>query len=453
MENLELNEVDMENLKVPPHNNDAETSALGAMLLSKEAITLSIEMISMEDFYSPAHQKIYSSILSLYNRNEACDVITLAEELSKIDSLDEVGGAVYLANLSSSVAAISNAKYYLNIIKEKSILRQLIETSSKVISRAYSAEAKASALLELAQKDIFEISEESNRHGLVSIKEVVLDSFSQMEQRAQNPGSLTGLPTGFLDLDRKLSGLQKSDLILVAARPSMGKTALMVNIATNASLKNDAKVAIFSLEMSRNQLVQRIISSNAHVDLQKVISGDLNEDEWTKIINTMPIISNMKIQIDDTAAISPIELKAKCRRMKQENGLDLVVIDYLQLMQMNGRVESRQQEISTISRNLKAIAKELEVPVLAISQLSRAPELRSDHRPILSDLRESGAIEQDSDVVMFLYRDEYYNKEESEKPNIGELIIAKHRNGPTGTVELVFKKEFTKFLNLERGQE
>lgn len=453
MENLELNEVDMENLKVPPHNNDAETSALGAMLLSKEAITLSIEMISVEDFYSPAHQKIYSSILSLYNRNEACDVITLAEELSKIDSLDEVGGAVYLANLSSSVAAISNAKYYLNIIKEKSILRQLIETSSKVISRAYSAEAKASALLELAQKDIFEISEESNRHGLVSIKEVVLDSFSQMEQRAQNPGSLTGLPTGFLDLDRKLSGLQKSDLILVAARPSMGKTALMVNIATNASLKNDAKVAIFSLEMSRNQLVQRIISSNAHVDLQKVISGDLNEDEWTKIINTMPIISNMKIQIDDTAAISPIELKAKCRRMKQENGLDLVVIDYLQLMQMNGRVESRQQEISTISRNLKAIAKELEVPVLAISQLSRAPELRSDHRPILSDLRESGAIEQDSDVVMFLYRDEYYNKEESEKPNIGELIIAKHRNGPTGTVELVFKKEFTKFLNLERGQE
>ena len=399
MENLELNEVDMENLKVPPHNNDAETSALGAMLLSKEAITLSIEMISVEDFYSPAHQKIYSSILSLYNRNEACDVITLAEELSKIDSLDEVGGAVYLANLSSSVAAISNAKYYLNIIKEKSILRQLIETSSKVISRAYSAEAKASALLELAQKDIFEISEESNRHGLVSIKEVVLDSFSQMEQRAQNPGSLTGLPTGFLDLDRKLSGLQKSDLILVAARPSMGKTALMVNIATNASLKNDAKVAIFSLEMSRNQLVQRIISSNAHVDLQKVISGDLNEDEWTKIINTIPIISNMKIQIDDTAAISPIELKAKCRRMKQENGLDLVVIDYLQLMQMNGRVESRQQEISTISRNLKAIAKELEVPVLAISQLSRAPELRSDHRPILSDLRESGAIEQDLSLI------------------------------------------------------
>lgn len=274
-----------------------------------------------------------------------------------------------------------------------------------------------------------------------------------MEQRAQNPGGLTGLSTGFVDLDRKLSGLQKSDLVLIAARPSMGKTALMVNIATNAALKNDARVAIFSLEMSKNQLVQRVISSNAHVDLQKVISGDINEDEWTKIINAMPIISDLKIEIDDTAAISPLELKAKCRRMKVEKGLDLIVIDYLQLMQMSGRVESRQQEISTISRNLKAIAKELDVPVIALSQLSRAPELRSDHRPILSDLRESGAIEQDADVVMFLYRDEYYNKEESEKPNIGELIIAKHRNGPTGTVELVFKKEYTKFLNLERGGE
>ena len=274
-----------------------------------------------------------------------------------------------------------------------------------------------------------------------------------MEQRAQNPGGLTGLSTGFVDLDRKLSGLQKSDLVLIAARPSMGKTALMVNIATNAALKNDARVAIFSLEMSKNQLVQRVISSNAHVDLQKVISGDINEDEWTKIINAMPIISDLKIEIDDTAAISPLELKAKCRRMKVEKGLDLIVIDYLQLMQMSGRVESRQQEISTISRNLKAIAKELDVPVIALSQLSRAPELRSDHRPILSDLRESGAIEQDADVVMFLYRDEYYNKEESEKPNIGELIIAKHRNGPTGTVELVFKKEYIKFLNLERGGE
>ncbi len=453
MEDMELNNLDTENLRIPPHNNDAETSALGAMLLSKEAITLSIEIISVEDFYSPAHQKIYSSILSIYNRNEACDVVTLSEELLRTDSLEEVGGSVYLADISSSVAAVSNSRYYLNIIKEKSILRKLIDSSSKVITKAYSPEAAASSLIELAEKSIFEINEDSNRRGLVNIRDIVLDSFSQMEQRAQNPGGLTGLSTGFVDLDRKLSGLQKSDLVLIAARPSMGKTALMVNIATNAALKNDAKVAIFSLEMSKNQLVQRVISSNAHVDLQKVISGDINEDEWTKIINAMPIISDLKIEIDDTAAISPLELKAKCRRMKVEKGLDLIVIDYLQLMQMSGRVESRQQEISTISRNLKAIAKELDVPVIALSQLSRAPELRSDHRPILSDLRESGAIEQDADVVMFLYRDEYYNKEESEKPNIGELIIAKHRNGPTGTVELVFKKEYTKFLNLERGGE
>ncbi|MEQ2629218.1 replicative DNA helicase [Peptoniphilus lacrimalis] len=453
MEDMELNNLDTENLRIPPHNNDAETSALGAMLLSKEAITLSIEIISVEDFYSPAHQKIYSSILSIYNRNEACDVVTLSEELLRTDSLEEIGGSVYLADISSSVAAVSNSRYYLNIIKEKSILRKLIDSSSKVITKAYSPEAAASSLIELAEKSIFEINEDSNRHGLVNIRDIVLDSFSQMEQRAQNPGGLTGLSTGFVDLDRKLSGLQKSDLVLIAARPSMGKTALMVNIATNAALKNDARVAIFSLEMSKNQLVQRVISSNAHVDLQKVISGDINEDEWTKIINAMPIISDLKIEIDDTAAISPLELKAKCRRMKVEKGLDLIVIDYLQLMQMSGRVESRQQEISTISRNLKAIAKELDVPVIALSQLSRAPELRSDHRPILSDLRESGAIEQDADVVMFLYRDEYYNKEESEKPNIGELIIAKHRNGPTGTVELVFKKEYTKFLNLERGGE
>ena len=453
MEDMELNNLDTENLRIPPHNNDAETSALGAMLLSKEAITLSIEIISVEDFYSPAHQKIYSSILSIYNRNEACDVVTLSEELLRTDSLEEIGGSVYLADISSSVAAVSNSRYYLNIIKEKSILRKLIDSSSKVITKAYSPEAAASSLIELAEKSIFEINEDSNRQGLVNIRDIVLDSFSQMEQRAQNPGGLTGLSTGFVDLDRKLSGLQKSDLVLIAARPSMGKTALMVNIATNAALKNDARVAIFSLEMSKNQLVQRVISSNAHVDLQKVISGDINEDEWTKIINAMPIISDLKIEIDDTAAISPLELKAKCRRMKVEKGLDLIVIDYLQLMQMSGRVESRQQEISTISRNLKAIAKELDVPVIALSQLSRAPELRSDHRPILSDLRESGAIEQDADVVMFLYRDEYYNKEESEKPNIGELIIAKHRNGPTGTVELVFKKEYTKFLNLERGGE
>ena len=270
-----------------------------------------------------------------------------------------------------------------------------------------------------------------------------------MEERALNPGGLTGLTTGFVDMDRKLSGLQKSDLILLAARPSMGKTALMVNIATNAALKAGASVAMFSLEMSRHQLSQRIISSISHVDLMKIISGDLNEKEWEKVIDAMPHLGEMPLTIDDTAGISPLEVKAKCRRLKAEKGLDLIVIDYLQLMEVGGRADSRQQEISAISRSLKAIAKELDVPLIALSQLSRAPELRSDHRPILSDLRESGAIEQDADVVLFLYRDDYYDPE-SEKQNLGEVIIAKHRNGPTGTVELMFKKEFTKFLNLSQ---
>lgn len=438
-------------LRIPPNSLEAEQSVLGSLMLSKEAITTSIEILKSDDFYSDAHSEIYSAVLSVYNRNEPADIVTISEELKKRTSLDEIGGITYLANLTSSVASVANTKYYCDIIKEKSILRRLISTSDEIMTKAYSQDAEVNAIIESAEKNIFDITQDSHRDGLVPVKEVLLESFAEMEKRAQNPNSLTGLSTGFIDLDHKLSGLQKSDLILLAARPSMGKTALMVNLATNAALKSKASVAVFSLEMSKNQLVQRILSSTAHVDLQKIISGNLNEDEWLKVINTMPILSEMKIEIDDTAGISPLELKAKCRKLKIEKGLDLIVIDYLQLMQIDGKSESRQQEISTISRNLKAIAKELEVPLIALSQLSRAPEARTDHRPILSDLRESGAIEQDADIVMFLYRDEYYFKEESEKPNIGEVIIAKHRNGPTGTVELVFKKEFTKFLNSERG--
>ncbi|RVU53962.1 replicative DNA helicase [Anaerosphaera multitolerans] len=437
-------------LRIPPHNLDAEQSVLGAMLLSKEAITTAVEVLRGEDFYSQSHGEIYNGILSIYNRNEPADIVTVTEELKKRTTLEEVGGLSYIAGLASSVAAISNTKYYCDIIKEKSTLRRLITASDEIVAKSYSPEAEVNAIIESAEKNIFDITQDSHRTGLVPVKEVLLESFAQMEKRSQDPTGLTGLTTGFVDLDYKLSGFQKSDLILLAARPSMGKTALMVNLATNAALKSSASVAMFSLEMSKHQLVQRIIASMAHVDLQKVISGNLNEDEWIKIINVMPIISELQIEIDDTAGISPLELKAKCRRLKLEKGLDLVVIDYLQLMELDGRVESRQQEISSISRSLKAIAKELEVPVIALSQLSRMPETRTDHRPILSDLRESGAIEQDADIVMFLYRDEYYTKEESEKPNIGEVIIAKHRNGPTGTVELVFKKEYTKFLNMER---
>jgi replicative DNA helicase len=439
------------NLRIPPNNIEAENSVLGSMMSSKDAITTAVEIIHSGDFYSEINSYIFTAILNIYNRNEEADIVTTSEELKKMNLLEDVGGLSYLANLTSSVIAISNTKYYCEIIKEKSTLRKLIKASDKIIANCYSQEGEVSAIVESAEKEIFDITQSSHRLGLVPIKDVLLESFAEIEKRAQNPNSLTGLTTGFIDLDKKLSGLQKSDLILLAARPSMGKTALMVNIATNAAIKEKASVAIFSLEMSKNQLVQRIISSMAHVDLQKVIGGNLNEDEWLKIINTMPILSEMDIEIDDTAGISPLELKAKCRGLiNAKKKLDLIVIDYLQLMQMGAKIESRQQEISAISRNLKAIAKELEVPVIALSQLSRSPELRSDHRPILSDLRESGAIEQDADIVMFLYRDEYYNKEESEKPNIGELIIAKHRNGPTGTIELAFKKEFTKFLNLER---
>lgn len=437
-------------LKIPPHSKEAEESVLGALMLSKEAITTSIEILKPEDFYTPAHSEICSAVLAIYNRNEPADIVTVKEELNRRNILEEIGGVTYLANLTSVVVSVSNTEYYCKIIKEKSTLRKLIDVSDEVMGKAFSPEAKADAIIEVAEKNIFDITQQSHRQGLVPVSQVMLKSFHEIEQRAANPDKLTGLTTGFVDLDNQLSGLQKSDLILLAARPSMGKTALMVNIATNAATKGKAVVAMFSLEMSKEQLMQRIISSMAHVDLQKVISGNLNEDEWFKILQASNAIGEMDLLIDDTAGISPLELKAKCRRLKMEKGLDLIVIDYLQLMQMGGRVESRQQEISAISRSLKAIAKELEVPLIALSQLSRMPETRTDHRPILSDLRESGAIEQDADVVMFLYRDEYYNKEESEKPNIGEVIIAKHRNGPTGTVELMFKKEFTKFLNLER---
>ncbi|WBW49863.1 replicative DNA helicase [Peptoniphilus equinus] len=439
------------NAYIPPHVEATEQAVLGAMLVSKDAITAAVEVLKPEDFYSEIHEEIYRAIIAVYNNNVPADVTTVSEALKKRDSLQNVGGLAYIATLSTQGVAPSNTRHYAHIIKEKSVLRQLITAAEATRAGAYAQDADLNLILEKAEQSIFNITQASHQEGLRPIKDVLMESFAEMEKRAQNPGALTGVTTGFEDLDRKLSGLQKSDLVLLAARPSMGKTALMVNIATNAALRAKAKVAMFSLEMSKSQLVQRIIASIALVDLQKVISGNLNEDDWEKIINAMPIISQLDIDIDDTAGISPLELKAKCRRQKMERGLDLVVIDYLQLMQMSDRVESRQQEISAISRSLKGIAKELEVPVLALSQLSRLPEQRSDHRPILSDLRESGAIEQDADVVMFLYRDEYYLKEESEKPNIGEVIIAKHRNGPTDTVELVFRKEFTKFLNKEYG--
>lgn len=438
--------------KIPPHSLEAEQSVLGAMIISKETINTAIEKLYPEDFYKKANEEIFEAIISLFNRNEPVDIITLSEELKRRGTLEKVGGVAYLTDLTGGVATTTNVKYYCDIVKEKSILRRLIESCDNIMAKSYEGSESVNSIIEEAEKSIFDITQGRHNKGFAPIKDVLLDSFSRMEEMAAKEGELTGLTTGFIDIDNKLSGMQKSDLILLAARPSMGKTALGINIATNAAIKAGAKVAIFSLEMSKEQLVQRMISAVAHVDLQKIISGRLNEDEWLQIIESMGPLSQTNIYIDDTAGISLTEMKAKCRRLKIEKGLDLILIDYLQLMQLDGRAENRQQEISAISRGLKALAKEMECPVIALSQLSRAPELRSDHRPILSDLRESGAIEQDADVVMFLYRDEYYNQD-SDKKNIGEVIIAKHRNGPTGNVELVWLKEFTKFVNKESNRE
>ncbi|MDQ0508859.1 replicative DNA helicase [Peptoniphilus ivorii] len=434
--------------RTPPYDEQAEISVLGAMLLEKSAITTAIEILRVEDFYYDSHKAIYEGILSLYNQNEPADLITLSAFLKKSGQIDAVGGYTYLGRLTTGAGAASNTEAYANIVKEKATLRELIRAGSQIVEDGYRDDDEVGAIIEKAEKTIFDITQDNQRNGLVDMSEVMVDTFTTMQERAANKGGLTGLTTGFIDLDRKLSGLQKADLVLLAARPSMGKTALMVNISTNAAIKAGATVAMFSLEMSRQQLSQRILSSICHVDLMKIISGDLSTEEWTKVIETMTYVNDMHIMIDDTAGISPLEVKAKCRRLKAEKGLDLVVIDYLQLMEVGGRAESRQQEISAISRQLKGIAKELDVPVIALSQLSRAPEMRADHRPILSDLRESGAIEQDADIVMFLYRDEYYNPE-TEKQGLGEVIIAKHRNGPTGTVELLFKNEYTKFVNLQ----
>lgn len=433
---------------IPPYSLEAEQSVLGSMILDKEAINTALEHLHPNDFYKDANKEIFISIKELFDKGEPVDLVTLSEDLNKKSLIENIGGVSYLADLSSSIAITSNVEYYCDIVEEKSILRRLIKSCDEIMAKSYKDEEEVNAIIEDAEQKIFDITQGRHKEGFAPIKDVLLSSFERIEEVAKNKGQLTGLTTGFIDIDNKLSGLQKSDLVLLAARPSMGKTALGLNIAVNAAMKAEAKVAVFSLEMSKEQLVQRMMSSVSHVGLQHIISGNLNEDQWLRLIEGMSPLSKAEIFIDDTASISLTEMKAKSRRLKMEQGLDLIVIDYLQLMEGEGRAENRQQEISSISRGLKALAREVDCPILALSQLSRAPELRADHRPILSDLRESGAIEQDADVVMFLYRDDYYH-EDSDKQNIGEVILAKHRNGPTGTVELVWKGEFTKFLNKE----
>ncbi len=437
--------------RIPPYSNEAEQSVLGILLRAGDKIDTALEIIRAEDFYNPIHSDIFRAMVSLSAKSAPIDLLTSIEELRKMGKLEEIGGVAYLGELSNKVVTTLNIEYYLQIIKDKSILRQLIEASAQTLDYAYEDSEEVGTILEFAEKGIFDISQDLHSKGLSPIKEVLIDTFDVLEKRMESDESLTGVTSGFIDLDNKLSGFQKSDLVLLAARPSMGKTALMVNFALNAAIAGK-KVAVFSLEMSQNQLAQRMMSAMSHVDLQKIISGKLESEDLPRLLEGISVLQQFNISIDDTAGITPLELKAKARKLKAKEGLDLIVIDYLQLMEMGGRNENRTQEISAISRNLKAIAKELDVPVIALSQLSRATEVRQDKRPILSDLRESGAIEQDADVVLFLYRDEYYNPE-TEKRNIGEVIIAKHRNGPTGAVELTFLGQYTKFVNMARGSD
>ena len=438
--------------KVPPHNIEAEQSVLGSMLLDREAIMVALEILKPEDFYKEAHREIFESVYNLFSKNEPVDLVTLTEELKARGTLEAIGGIPYLTSMASGVPIASNIKYYADIVERKSTLRNLIKSSEEIINLGYNADLHVSEIIEQAQKSIYDLSQNRNKEGFTPIQDVLSDTFDQIEMLYENKVGITGMTSGFVDLDRKISGLHKTDLILVAARPAMGKSAFSLNLAQNAALKAGASVALFSLEMSKEQLMLRMLSSEAMVDLKKIQIGSLNEDEWTKIAQAMIPLSQSKIYFDDTPGISVLEMRSKCRRLKMEKGLDLVLIDYLQLMQGDRRSENRQQEISAISRNLKIMAKELDCPIIALSQLSRAPELRADHRPILSDLRESGAIEQDADLVMFLYRDEYYDAD-SDKKNLAEVIIAKHRHGETGSVELVWLGQFQKFLDYEKFRE
>ena len=435
--------------RIPPHSVESEQSILGSILLDKDAIITVSETVRPSDFYKEAHKIIYECMLKLSNKNEPIDLITLTEELRKQGHLDNVGGISYITSLSTIVPTTSNVKYYADIVKEKSVLRQLIKASNDIINLGYENSVKVEEVLERAEKRIFDISQEKASDDFKSINEVLVDAYDMIEKLYTNKGDVTGITTGFKDLNKKINGLQRTDLILIAARPAMGKTAFSLNLVQNAALKGDASVAVFSLEMSKDQLVQRMLSAQSHVELKKIKTGTLDENDWPRIIDAMAVLSNVNIYIDDTPGIKISELRSKCRKLKIEKGLDLILIDYLQLMEGEGNNESRQQEIAKISRSLKIIAKELNCPVVALSQLSRAPEQRADHRPMLSDLRESGSIEQDADIVMFLYRDEYYHPD-SESKNIGEVIVAKNRHGETGSVELVWLGEVQKFADKAR---
>ena len=433
--------------KIPPHDIDAEQAVLGSMLKDKDAVIDAIEILKEDDFYRQDNKLIYESMLSLYNRAEPIDIITVKSELTSIGKLDSVGGIEYLALLPEKVPTTANVEKYIRIVEEKSILRNLIKMANDLINLGYAETEELDDIIEQAERRVFEISQGKNQKGYSALKDILVESFSEIEKLYNQKKPITGVPTGFADLDYKTAGLHNSDLILVAARPAMGKSAFALNIAVNAALQGKVPVAIFNLEMSKSQLVNRMLCSEAMVDSNKIRTGKINEDDWVKLATALGPLSEAPIYIDDTPGITVTEIRAKCRKLKLEKNIGLIVIDYLQLIQGSGkRNNNREQEISEISRSLKILAKELDVPVVAISQLSRAAETRSDHRPMLSDLRESGAIEQDADIVIFLYRDDYYNQD-SEKKGIAEVILAKHRSGSTGTIELLWLGNYTKFVN------
>ena len=424
------------------------------MLTDKDAIMSAVEVLKEDDFYREDNKTIYSAILNLYNRAQPVDIITLRTELQSMKQLDAVGGLEYIAKLPDKVPTTANIEQYIRIVEEKSALRALLKTANELITLGYDESEEVEDILDTAERKIFDVIQRRNQKGYTPIKDILVESFTQLEQLYNQKQRITGVPTGFSDLDYLTAGLHKSDLVIVAARPAMGKSAFALNIATNAAVRANVPVAIFSLEMSKEQMTNRILCSEAMVDSNKVRTGKVEDDDWQKLASASGELSEAEIYIDDTPGISVSEIRAKCRKLKLEKDIGLVVIDYLQLVQGSNRRanSSREQEISEISRSLKILAKEIDVPVIALSQLSRSVEQRPDHRPMLSDLRESGAIEQDADIVMFLYRDDYYNQD-SEKKNIAEIILAKHRAGSTGTVELLWLANYTKFANLDKYRE
>lgn len=435
--------------KVLPHSLEAERSVIGSMIMDKDAITMASEIIGSHDFYDQQHGILFDTMLELYNEGKPVDLVTLQNRLKEKDVPPQLSSLEFIRDLVASVPTSANVRYYAQIVKEKAVLRRLIKVSEEMANDCYLDKEKLDVILDKAERQIFDVVQNRGTKEFADIKEIVLRSIDSIEAASKNQGSVTGIATGFYDLDYKTAGLQPSDLILIAARPSMGKTAFALNIAEYVALRSNITTAIFSLEMSQDQLVKRLLAMNSRVDSQKIRTGSLSAEEWVSLMESARIIGNSNLIIDDTSAISVSELRSKCRKLKIEKNLGLVIIDYLQLMTGSKRTESRQQEISEISRALKSLAREINVPVIALSQLSRAVEQRIDKRPILSDLRESGAIEQDADVVMFIYRDDYYNQD-SKEPGVSEIIIGKQRNGPTGTVKLAWQAQYTKFANLER---